>query len=82
MVNIDEIWNVLKSVLDPEIGESIVDMGLIKDVRMDGNQVWIKMTVTSPFCPMIGYMKEDVRRTVEELDGIENVDVEMMVPEF
>ena len=62
--------------------ESLVDMGLIKDVRVQGNQVWVKMTVTSPFCPMMGYMKDDVRRTVEELDGIENVDVEMIVPEF
>ena len=82
MVSVDDIWEALKNVLDPEIGESLVDMGLIKDVRVQGNQVWVKMTVTSPFCPMIGYMKDDVRRTIEELEGIENVDVEMIVPEF
>jgi len=81
MSDVDEIWGVLKNVLDPEMGESIVDMGFVNDIEVDGNQVCVRLTLTSPFCP-VDYVKDDVKRTIENLEWVESVDVDISNPEF
>jgi metal-sulfur cluster biosynthetic enzyme len=81
MSDIDELWGVLRNILDPEMGESIVDMGIVNDVEVDGNQVCVKLTVNSALCP-INFLKSDVRRALESIDWVENVDVDIAIPDF
>ncbi len=64
------IYEHLKKVLDPELGINIVDLGLIYDVKVVKNNVWILMTLTFPGCPLGGTIKNEVN---EKLSVIENL---------
>lgn len=77
MVEKEEILEKLAQVVDPELGLNIVDLGLIYDIdikeeRKDEPQkVFIKMTFTTPACPLMGEMIEDVKRKLDELPGLD-----------
>ena len=73
----EKVLDVLKRVVDPELGVDIVNLGLIYDVRVEGDSVYVKMTLTSPFCPIGPII---VSRVEEELRsaGFKNVDVEIV----
>jgi metal-sulfur cluster biosynthetic enzyme len=58
MITTDEVLHFLQQVIDPEIGINIVDLGLIYDVVIEGDYVDIKMTMTTPACPLYRYLTE------------------------
>ena len=62
MVTKEIVLKVLKDVYDPEIPINIVDMGLIYGVDIVGDKVQIRMTLTSPGCPMAGSITEEVKQ--------------------
>jgi probable FeS assembly SUF system protein SufT len=77
------IWDVLRTVFDPEIPVNIVDMGLIYGcaiVPLDGDdyRVDIKMTLTAPGCGMSDVLKADVERKISRLQGVKEVKVEVV----
>ena len=74
-----EIVDALKSVFDPEIPVNIYEMGLIYDldIQPDG-QVQIKMTLTSPGCPVAGSLPGEVKAKVEQVPGVAAADVELV----
>ncbi len=79
MTNVAEIRRALRQVKDPEINLSVIDLGLIYDVELsDDGDVDIKMTLTSPGCPSGPEMLTDVDRAVRALDGVTNVNVELV----
>lgn len=70
-----EVWEALRQVIDPEIGVNLVDLGLIYDVRFEGPQVAIMMTVTTPGCPMEHSLTFGVEAAVLCVSGVETVQV-------
>ncbi len=78
IVTKEEVIDVLKTVYDPEIPINIIDLGLIYGVEMKGDHVHIKMTLTTPGCPMGGVIAEDVKRKVEAMEGIREAEVELV----
>ena len=74
----DLVWAALRKVIDPELGVSIVDLGLVYDVRYDQGEVEVEMTMTSPGCPMVGIIEKEVRRAVVEVAGVKKVVVEIV----
>jgi metal-sulfur cluster biosynthetic enzyme len=69
----------LGTVNDPEIpGLSIVDLGLIYGVEVEGGKVAVRMTVTAPGCPMAHFMAQMAKEAVEGLDGVDEADVEVV----
>ena len=74
----DLVRQRLRSVKDPELDLNIVDLGLVYDVEVDGGEVRIKMTLTSPGCPAGPMITNDVYREVRALDGATDVDVEIV----
>ncbi len=69
----------LRECFDPEIPSvSIVDLGLIYDVRVNGSKVEIDMTLTAPGCPMSQPMAMDAKAKIEELDGVEEAVVNIV----
>ena len=78
MVTKEDVMKVLKECYDPEIGMSIVDLGFIYGVKIDKNKVHIKMTLTTPGCPMHSFIVEDVRDKVNKLKDVEEVNVELV----
>jgi metal-sulfur cluster biosynthetic enzyme len=66
----------LREVHDPEYPISVVDMGLIRGLRMDGATAHVKLTYTSMGCPCKEMIADDVRDALLALDGVERVEVE------
>jgi metal-sulfur cluster biosynthetic enzyme len=78
MVTKDKIMEILKQCYDPEIPINIVDLGLIYDVRIDRGNVFVKMTPTACGCPMSGFIAENVKQRIKALDGVNQVDVQLV----
>jgi serine O-acetyltransferase len=74
----EEIKQALKDVIDPEVGISVLDLGLIKEVAIDGSQVEVRMVLTTPNCPVAGYLIEQVRSKVRGIEGVEKVEVTIL----
>ena len=74
----DNVFNALKQVIDPEIGINLVDLGMIKDVEIKDEEITVKMVLTSPFCPMIDYLVEQVKNKVESIAPNTKVIVSML----
>lgn len=71
----DTILETLRQVIDPEIGCNIVDLGLVYSVAMDDGVVTIKMTLTTPGCPMHETICGGVQNVLQELAGVRDVQV-------
>ncbi len=74
----EQVYEALKSVIDPEIGFNIVDLGLIYGVDVKDGNVKIKMTLSSPSCPLSGTILKWVEDTVRKLEGVSNVEIELV----
>jgi FeS assembly SUF system protein len=75
----DGIVEALKTVYDPEIPVNIYEMGLIYDLNVEpGGRVQIKMTLTSPGCPVAGTLPGEVRDKVESVPGVAGAEVEVV----
>jgi ring-1,2-phenylacetyl-CoA epoxidase subunit PaaD len=71
-----ELWKALEGVVDPEIpAVSVVDMGMVADVELDGREARIVMRPTFTGCPAVPVIKEDVSRAALAVDGIHSVQV-------
>ncbi|HOI35565.1 MAG TPA: metal-sulfur cluster assembly factor [Mesotoga infera] len=73
----EKVMEALSQVYDLEIGFDIVSLGLIYAVEVEDSDVRIKMTMTTPMCPLAGLMLEDARRKVSEIEGIKDVKIEL-----
>ncbi len=73
------IVDALKTVFDPEIPVNIYELGLIYDIDLqpDG-QVQVKMTLTSPGCPVAGSLPGEVKNKVEAVPGVTAADIELV----
>ena len=73
------ILTALRTVFDPEIPVNIYELGLVYRVDIDPeNNVAVKMTLTAPGCPVAGEMPDQVRDAVAMVDGLGDVDVELV----
>ena len=73
-----KIVDVIKNIYDPEIPVNIYEMGLIYEIRVDESFVaHIKMTVTSPSCPVAESLPLEVKEKVLQIEGIKDVQVVM-----
>lgn len=74
----ERVVEAISRVYDPEIPVNIYELGLIYDVQVEGEAAEIKMTLTSPHCPVAETLPEQVERTVESVEGIEKATVEIV----
>lgn len=83
MITEEAVQKALRQVKDPELNLSIVDLGLVYDVAVgEEGDVDIKMTLTSPGCPSGPEIVGDAQRVVKLLDGVKDVDVEIVWEPF
>ena len=75
----ESIVEALKTVYDPEIPVNIYEMGLIYDLNLEADgRVQIKMTLTSPGCPVAGTLPGEVKDRVEQVPGVASAEVEVV----
>jgi serine O-acetyltransferase len=74
----NQIRDALREVIDPEVGLDIVDLGLIKEVRVKGTSVEIDMVLTCKACPLADHLSEQVKRKALGVCGIDQVTVNVL----
>ena len=74
----EQVVGVLKTVRDPEIPVDIHSMGLIYGIELDGGEVRIEMTLTTPNCPVAESLPNEVKEKVAALDGVDTVQVDLV----
>lgn len=74
----EKVMTALKEVIDPEIGVSLVEMGLIKDVVIEGDTVKVTMTLTTPGCPLMEQLVNSVEEKVKSLEGVNKAEVKLV----
>jgi metal-sulfur cluster biosynthetic enzyme len=73
MPTVDDVQDALSNVIDPELGLDFVELGLIYDVEIEGSDVFVTFTLTSPGCPIGPQVSEQIEEFVSELDGVSGV---------
>jgi metal-sulfur cluster biosynthetic enzyme len=78
MATEEDVREKLKECYDPEIPINIVDLGLIYDLDIEGEEIDITMTLTAVGCPVADEMKAQVEAKAQEVEGIEEVSCEIV----
>jgi metal-sulfur cluster biosynthetic enzyme len=78
MPSVEEVEDALSNVIDPELGLDFVELGLIYGVDVDGPDVHITFTLTTPACPIGPQVSEQIEEFVGEIDGVESVTSSMV----
>jgi Mrp family chromosome partitioning ATPase len=78
MVSEKEIREALTKVMDPELGRSIVELGMVRDVRLDNGQVDVTLALTTMGCPMKNRMVNDIKTAIRGLDGALVTEVQLV----
>jgi ATP-binding protein involved in chromosome partitioning len=73
----DQVRDCLRAVIDPELGDTIVDLGMVRGVEIDGGDVTVKVALTIAACPLRTQIEKDVVGHVESLDWVQSVRVEV-----
>lgn len=76
MVAADDVRAALAEVEDPELPINIVDLGLVREVTVEGTTVRVGITYTTIACPCTDVLREDVEARLRRLDGVTDVQVE------
>ena len=69
------LWDALREVMDPEIPISLVDLGLIYDIRQDGGRVEVDLTFTATACPCMAFIHFDIQDRLRREEGVAEVRV-------
>jgi len=76
MATDSDIREALRHVVDPEIGVNIVDLGLVYRIEVEGARARIAMTMTSPACPLVDYLKDLVTSAIRQhVPDVGDVDI-------
>jgi len=78
----EDLVVALRDVNDPEYPISIVDMGLVRGVSLEGSRARVKITYTSLGCPCKDLILEDVRTRLLAVDGVDDVEIEEVYEEW
>ena len=73
----DVVRERLRDVLDPEMRLSVVDLGLIYGIEIEGASVRVTYTLTSPACPLATVIAEQIRAAVLEIPGVREVELSL-----
>jgi len=76
-VNQSAVLDALRPIVDPDFHKSIVDLGFIKDLRVDGGNVSFSIELTTPACPVKAEFEREARERVGAIEGVDAVDVNM-----
>jgi ATP-binding protein involved in chromosome partitioning len=77
MVGIDQVLEKLSTVIDPDLKKDIVSMGMIKDLELNQGDLKFTLELTTPACPFNVEIEDDVRKVIDELEGIQNFDLKV-----
>ena len=74
----EKVINEIKKIYDPEIPVNIYELGLIYDVSIIEKNVKVKMTLTTPNCPVAESLPKEVKESIMQIDGVDKVDLDLV----
>ena len=74
----EKVIEEIKKIYDPEIPVNIYELGLIYDINVDGKNISVKMTLTTPNCPVAESLPKEVKDSIMELPEINDVDLQLV----
>ena len=74
----EKIIDEIKKIYDPELPVNIYDLGLIYDVQVNEKKAKIKMTLTTPNCPVAESLPNEVKNSVKEIKEVRDVDLKLV----
>jgi metal-sulfur cluster biosynthetic enzyme len=74
----EDVYEVLEEVIDPELGLDFVSLGLVYDVNIEGSEVYVTFTLTTPACPIGPQVSEQMREFVGDLPDVTAVHPKMV----
>ena len=74
----NKIIDEIRKIYDPELPVNIYELGLIYDIKVNGCKAEIKMTLTTPNCPVAESLPKEVKEGAMQVEGIEDVDLELV----
>ena len=74
----EKIIDEIRKIYDPELPVNIYELGLIYDIQVKGKKAEIKMTLTTPNCPVAESLPKEVKDAVMQVEGIEDVDLQLV----
>ena len=74
----NKIIDEIKKIYDPELPVNIYELGLIYDIKVNGSKAEIKMTLTTPNCPVAESLPKEVKEGAMQVEGIEDVNLELV----
>jgi metal-sulfur cluster biosynthetic enzyme len=70
------VRDLLHEVIDPELGVDIVELGLLREVKVRAGVARIRFTVTTPACPLTGYIEDEIHACLQQVPALRQVLVE------
>lgn len=78
MINKDNVIEILKTVFDPEIPVNIWDLGIVYNIEItENNDIIITMTMTAPNCPISEMILDDVKTSLSNLEGVNDIKINL-----
>jgi len=74
----EDVYEALEEVIDPELGLDFVSLGLVYDVNIEGEEVFVTFTLTTPACPIGPQVSEQMKEFVGDLPGVSAVHPKMV----
>ena len=74
----NKIIEEIRKIYDPELPVNIYELGLIYDIKVDGSKAEIKMTLTTPNCPVAESLPKEVKEGVMQVEEINDVDLQLV----
>ncbi len=74
----EKVIEEIKKIYDPEIPVNIYELGLIYDINVDGKNIGVKMTLTTPNCPVAESLPKEVKDGIMQLEEVNKVDLDLV----
>ena len=74
----NKIIEEIRKIYDPGLPVNIYELGLIYDIKVDGSKAEIKMTLTTPNCPVAESLPKEVKEGAMQVEGIDDVDLQLV----
>lgn len=76
-LDVSSILEVLRPVQDPELRKSLVELNMIRNIKVEGGEVGFTVVLTTPACPLREFIVEDCKKAVQKLPGVNNVTIDV-----
>lgn len=74
----EQLFDIIRDVMDPDLGLPIVDLGLVYSALQTGDSIEVNFTLTSPACPVGDILQEEIRETLVNATGLDKVTVNIV----